>query len=109
MKARRGGFTLIDYSEDFSNRWRVLFLPGMKRQIQLLLWVAVLLFGFSRDTTAAALDNWHVRNTGPNRFSGLIFANDLFVAASHFHPVMTSPDGVNWTSRPSGIARLARG
>jgi hypothetical protein len=58
---------------------------------------------------AGALDKWEVRNSGPNTFSDLIWANDLFVAVSHYHPIMTSPDGVTWTPRPSGTASLARG
>jgi hypothetical protein len=57
----------------------------------------------------AALDNWHVRYSGPGSFSDVVYANGLFVATRLFDPVMTSTDGVTWTERPSGAARLARG
>jgi hypothetical protein len=81
------------------------------RQIHLLLWVTVFFCTIilPRNTVAGALDNWHIRSSNSNSFSDLIFANDLFVAVSIYQPIMTSPDGVTWTTRPSGTASLARG
>jgi hypothetical protein len=64
---------------------------------------------FVSDSRGAALDNWHVRYSGPGTFSDVVYANGLFVASRLFDPVMTSPDGVTWTERPSGAARWARG
>jgi len=63
----------------------------------------------SSSLCGAALDNWHVRYSGPGNFSDVIYANGLFVAVRLYDPVMTSPDGIAWTPRPSGLASFASG
>lgn len=112
MKTRPSSFTFCAISwENCSSRGRVLLCFKIMRAIQLSLWAAILLCNtlLSHTTMAGALDNWHLRNSGSNSFTDVIWVNDLFVAVRYRHPIMTSPDGVTWTVRPSGIASSARG
>ena len=45
--------------------------------------------------------NWATRNNVGSSINSIIFGNGLFVAVSSIGQVITSPDGVNWTSRTS--------
>ena len=47
------------------------------------------------------LDSWHWRNGG--EFYGITYGNNTFVAVGYKSIIITSPDGVTWTKRSTGI------
>ena len=50
----------------------------------------------------SALDNWHVRTSGTtNELNGITYGKGTFVAVGD-DTILTSPDGVTWTSIDSG-------
>ena len=66
--------------------------------------------GIGLPTTETAstdpLDNWHWRSPLPqgNGLSSVAYGNNTFVAVGPMSTVLTSPDGVTWTTRTSGSA-----
>ncbi|MFI5296392.1 MAG: WD40/YVTN/BNR-like repeat-containing protein [Thermodesulfovibrionales bacterium] len=60
----------------------------------------------SRFSYADPLDSWHVRNysSNGNALNSVTYGNGLFVAVGYAGTIITSPDGVNWTSRSSGTS-----
>ena len=54
--------------------------------------------------TTLSLDNWHWRNPLPqgNNLNGIVYGNHTFVTVGDAGTILTSPDGVTWTSRSSG-------
>jgi hypothetical protein len=67
--------------------------------------VLVQLSGVVATAYASPLDNWHWRNPLPqgNHLSGVTFGINSFVAVGDGGTILTSPDGVNWTEKSSGI------
>ena len=64
--------------------------------------LSVLTFIFSPClSNADPLDVWNLRNPG-NDLSRITFGNGIFVAVDSGGAILTSPDGVNWTTRLSG-------
>jgi hypothetical protein len=60
---------------------------------------------------ADPLDNWHWRNPLPqgNSLNGVTYGNGRFVAVGNAGTILTSPDGVTWTQRDSGVAQNLNG
>src|ERR1035438_6307717 len=54
---------------------------------------------------ADPLDQWTWRNpvTGPDWLDGVVYGSNQFVAVGESGTILTSPDGVAWKSRNSGI------
>jgi len=54
---------------------------------------------------ADPLDNWHWRNPLPtgNPLFGVTYGKGTFVAVGDVGTILTSPDGVTWTERSSGM------
>lgn len=59
------------------------------------------------DPGADPLNQWSWRNPIPqgNQLSSVTYGNGLFVAVGDAGTILTSPDGLSWTWRPSGTAR----
>ncbi len=51
------------------------------------------------------LDNWHWRNPLPqgNSLMAVAYGNGIFVVVGQHGTILTSPDGITWTLRPSGV------
>lgn len=54
-------------------------------------------------TTADGVTFNKIEIPGENEISDIIFANGQFVTVGRNIEIMTSPDGVNWTVRPTGL------
>jgi hypothetical protein len=75
---------------------------------------ALLLIASSPPGSADALDNWHVRRPPQptNELNAVTYANGLFVAvgsSGNYGEVVTSPDGVVWTSQVSSSSNRLSG
>ncbi len=54
-------------------------------------------------TSSDPLANWHLRNPLPQgNFFGVTYGNGILVAMGDVGSILSSPDGVTWTSRNSG-------
>lgn len=63
-----------------------------------------LVMGLSHPAQAGALDNWHWRDPGNLYvYQGAAFINGSHVIVGWHGTIMTSPDGVSWTSQVSGV------
>jgi hypothetical protein len=47
---------------------------------------------------------WHTRRTGGEFLGGVSYGNGTFVAAGDSGHILTSSDGINWTSQTSGVS-----
>ncbi len=72
-----------------------------------LLFLGMVLLSHSGSCFADPLDNWHWRNPLPqgNDLYAVVYGNGTFVAVSVDGTILTSPDGVTWTQRDSGVTR----
>ena len=55
-----------------------------------------------------ALNNWHWRNPLPqgNPLRGVTYGNGIFIAVGYGGTILTSADGITWTSRDSGTTTI---
>lgn len=74
------------------------------------------LLSISISPPADPLDNWHLRNSLPvgNLLYDVTYGNGIFVAVgrndiAHSGAIVTSADGITWTSRTSGNDETMRG
>ncbi|QYR23341.1 hypothetical protein KZ483_10735 [Paenibacillus sp. sptzw28] len=76
------------------------------RRFSLVLVFVLLLSGIIPSYASAdVLDEWHPRNPLPAGYdlSAVTYGNGTFVAVGSRGTILTSGDGSNWVSRPSGI------
>lgn len=81
----------------------------MNTSRKLLFSLAYLLSAYPAWIRADPLDTWTWRNpvTGPDSLQGVIYGSTQFVAVGSEGRILTSPDGVDWTSRDSGFPNSA--
>src|SRR5690349_23669841 len=70
--------------------WRTVMLAGL----------AAVIHSVAPHANASPLDHWHWRNPLPqgNTLKSIVFAAGRFVAVGDAGAVVTSIDGLNWTS-----------
>lgn len=67
----------------------------------------ILTYGITTTADGITLNN--VEIPGDNEIADIIFANGQFMSVGRSLEIMTSPDGVNWTVRPTGITLEGNG
>ena len=87
---------------------RELITP--RKSIKALAIVAILFLAIT-PAFADPLDNWHWRNPLPqgNPLQAVAYGSNTFVAVGNGGTILTSPDGVTWTSGTSGTGNSLNG
>jgi hypothetical protein len=77
----------------------------MKSHLKLLSILAVIAYAFVGPGSANAQLQWTVVTPPPtsNNLRSVTYGNGLYVAVGDAGTILTSPDGLNWTSQASGI------
>jgi len=70
--------------------------------ILIVLSILVFLFSVVATTQADPLDVWHFRNSLTQNDYGITYGSNTFVAVGYGGTILTSPDGITWTSQTSG-------
>jgi len=67
--------------------------------------------GNSSTVPSDPLNNWHWRNPLPqgNPLNGVTYGNGAFIAVGAGGTILTSADGITWTSNTSGTAKSLNG
>jgi photosystem II stability/assembly factor-like uncharacterized protein len=75
----------------------------MKNRKYILLLFVLFLISFPCSATANPLDNWSTVTTNTDDwYYGLSSGNNTFVTVGAYGKILTSPDGLSWTSRITG-------
>lgn len=79
------------------------------RRVGGVLLIAAFIVGLAVPAHAGPLDNWHWRSITPPgpaiSYDAAIYHNDSYLVVGWNGTIMTSPDGITWTSRASGATQ----